>query len=70
VRKAALYKQLLRMEKKPNTTMTQYASDFTQDRATRKEADTEISDELLWIMLLGSLPSEFEMFSVGDRITQ
>jgi len=74
VRKAALYKQLLRMEKKRCTTMTQYVNDFTRKAEQLEEAGIEIPDELLSIMLLGSLPSEFENFSVAiesrDKITR
>jgi len=65
VRKAALYKHLLRMKKKPCTTMTQYISDFTSKAEQLEEAGIEISDELLSIMLLGSLPPEFENFNVA-----
>lgn len=65
VRKAALYKQLLRMEKKPNITMTQYITDFTRKAEQLEEAGIEIPDELLAIMLLGSLPVEFENFNVA-----
>lgn len=65
VRKAALYKQLLRMEKKTNITMTQYVADYTRKAEQLEEAGIEIPDELLSIMLLGSLPSEFENFNVA-----
>lgn len=65
VRKAALYKQLQRMEKKPSITMTQYVTDFTRKAEQLEEAGIEIPDELLSIMLLGSLPAEFENFSVA-----
>jgi len=65
VRKAALYKQLLRMEKKASTTMTQYVADFTRKAEQLEEAGIEVPDELLSIMLLGSLPAEFESFSVA-----
>lgn len=65
VRKAALYKQLLRMEKKSNITMTQYITDFTRKAEQLEEAGIEIPDELLAIMLLGSLPVGFENFSVA-----
>lgn len=65
VRKAALYKQLQRMEKKPNITMTQYVTEFTRKAEQLEEAGIEIPNELLSIMLLGSLPTEFENFSVA-----
>lgn len=65
VRKAALYKQLLRMEKKPNIAMTQYITDFTRKAEQLEEAGIDIPEELLVIMLLGSLPVEFENFCVA-----
>lgn len=65
VRKAALYRQLLRMEKKSETTMTQYVADFTQMAEQLDEAGIKIPDELLSIMLLTSLPTEFENFSIA-----
>lgn len=65
VRKAALYKQLLRMEKDPKSTMTQYVTDFSQKAEQLEEAGIAIPNELLSIMLLGSLPTEFENFSIA-----
>lgn len=65
IKKAALYKQLLRMEKKANISMTQYVTDFTRKAEQLEEAGIEIPDELLSIMLLLSLPTEFENFSIA-----
>lgn len=45
--------------------MTQYVTDFTRKAEQLEEAGIEIPDELLSIMLLGSLPAEFENFSVA-----
>jgi len=44
--------------------MTQYASDFTRKAEQLEETDIEIMDELLSIILLDSLSSEFENFSI------
>ena len=65
VRKAALYKRLLRMEKRTDITITQYVTDFTHTAEQLSEAGIVIPDELLSIMLLSSLPSEFENFCVA-----
>ena len=65
VRKAALYKQLLRMEKEPDIAITQYVSKFTNKAEQLEEAGIKIPDELLSIMLLSSLPTEFENFCIA-----
>lgn len=65
VRKAALYKQLLRIEKKPNESMSQYVTEFSRKAEQLEEAGISIPDELLSIMLLGSLPTEYENFSIA-----
>jgi len=65
VRKATLYKQLLRMKKKANVTLTQHVNDFTSKAEQLEEAGIEIPDELLSIMLLNSLPEEYENFIVA-----
>lgn len=53
------------MEKKPNVTITQHVNDFTNKAGQLEEADIKIQDELLSIMLLNSLPEEYENFSVA-----
>lgn len=65
VRKAVLYKQLLRLEKRPSESITQYVTDFTHKAEQLEEAGIKIPDELLSIMLLGSLPAEFENFCIA-----
>ncbi|KMQ83551.1 retrovirus-related pol polyprotein from transposon tnt 1-94, partial [Lasius niger] len=65
VRKATLYKQLLRMEKESNATITQHVNDFTSKAGQLEEAGIQIPDELLSIMLLNSLPDEYKNFSVA-----
>lgn len=45
--------------------MTQYITDFTRKAEQLEEAGIDIPDELLAIMLLGSLPVEFENFCVA-----
>jgi len=65
VRKATLYKQLYRMKKDSEITMTKYLNDFTSKAEQLMEAGINIPDDLLSIMLLGSLPEEFENFTVA-----
>lgn len=65
VRKAILYKQLLRMKKDTSTTITQHVNEFTSKAGQLEEAGIDIPDELLSIMLLNSLPEEYESFSIA-----
>lgn len=65
VRKATLYKQLYRMKKDSNTSMAKYLNDFTCKAEQLTEAGINIPDDLLSIMLLSSLPEEFESFTVA-----
>lgn len=52
VRKATLYKQLYRMGKDPDTSMTKYLNEFTNEAEQLTEAGINIPDDLLSIMLL------------------
>jgi len=65
VRKAALYKGLLRMKKSPDVSMTQYVSDFAHKAEQLETAGIKLPDDLLSIMLLTSLPTEYENFCVA-----
>lgn len=65
VRKATLYKQLYRMKKTQDNSMTNYLNEFSSKTEQLKEAGIEIPDDLLSIMLLGSLPEEYENFAVA-----
>nr|XP_012149732.1 PREDICTED: uncharacterized protein LOC105663683 [Megachile rotundata] len=47
VRKVTLYKQLIRMEKKPSEKMTQYVNEFLSKASQLEEAGIEIAEELL-----------------------
>ena len=67
VRKAALYKRLLRLMKRTDITITQYETDFMHTAEVLSEAGIVIPDELFSIMLLSSLPSEFENFCVAIK---
>lgn len=65
VRKAVLYKQLYRMRKESDQTMTQYVNLFVRKAEHLEEAQIKIPNELLLIMLLNSLPLEYENFCVA-----
>jgi len=65
VRKAALYKGLLRMKKSSDVSMTQYVSDFVHKAEQLETAGIKLPDDLLSIMLLMSLPTEYENFCVA-----
>ncbi|CAK9827078.1 Retrovirus-related Pol polyprotein from transposon TNT 1-94, partial [Anthophora retusa] len=64
VRKTALYKQLIRMEKKRDMSMTQYVNEFSSKAEQLEEVGIKLPEEVLSIMLLSSLPPEYENFSV------
>lgn len=65
VGKTVLCRQLYQMKKDPNKSMSQHVSDFTQMADKLNEAGIKIPSELLSIMLLTSLPDEFENFLVA-----
>lgn len=67
VRKATLYKQLFRVEKRTDITMTQHVNEFSSKAGQLKEAGVEIPEKLLSIMLLSSLPAQYENFSVAIK---
>ena len=53
------------MEKRTDITITQYVTDFIHTAEQLSEAGIVIPDELLSIISLSSLPSEFENFCVA-----
>ncbi|XP_071653831.1 uncharacterized protein [Temnothorax longispinosus] len=65
VRKAVLYRQLYQMKKDPEKSMSQYVSDFMRTADQLDEAGIKVPSELLSIMLLSSLPQDFENFRVA-----
>jgi len=56
------------MEKKPNMIMTQYVTDFVSKAEQPRKVSIEILDELLSIILLGSLPIEYENCIVAIKL--
>lgn len=67
VRKAVLYKQLYRMKKDASQSMTQYVHSFTRKAEQLEEVGIKIPNELLSVMLLNSLPSEYDNFCVAIK---
>lgn len=65
VRKAVLYKQLHRMKKSTGQSMTQYVHSFTRTAEQLEEVGIKVPDELLSVMLLSSLPTEYDNFCVA-----
>lgn len=53
------------MKKDTSTTITQHVNEFTSKAGQLEEAGIDIPDELLSIMLLNSLPEEYESFSIA-----
>jgi len=47
--------------------MTQYVSDFVHKAEQLEAAGIKLPDDLLSIMLLASLPTEYKNFSVESR---
>ncbi|KAI4491598.1 hypothetical protein M0804_002990 [Polistes exclamans] len=65
VRRAALYKQLYRMKKGTDQTMLQYVNEFQCKVEQLEEVGISIPDELVSIMLLGSMPAKYENFTIA-----
>ena len=53
------------MEIKDGISMTQYVSDFSYMAEQLTDTGIKIPEDLLSIMLLNSLPTEFENFSIA-----
>lgn len=65
MRRAVLYKQLHRMKKETHQTMTQYVNEFQYKAEQLEETGLKIPNELLSVMLLSSIPSEYENFAIA-----
>lgn len=65
VRKAALYRQLYNLRKNPSESMSQYINNFQDKVNLLEDAEIEIPPELQSIMLLSSLPEDYENFCVA-----
>lgn len=65
VRKSVLYKQLYRMRKEHNQSMMEYVNTFVDKVEQLEDAGIKLPDELISIIILNSLPSEYENFCVA-----
>lgn len=62
MRQAYLYKKLYRMRKDGSQSMQQYLTEFSLTNSQLVESGVTIPDDLLKIMLMESLPREYESF--------
>lgn len=65
VRKAVLYRQLYNLRKDPSEPMSQYINKFQEKVNMLEDTGIEIPSELQSIMLLSSLPEEYDNFCVA-----
>lgn len=68
VRKTILYKQLIRMKKESGQSMSEHIAAFLNKAELLEEAGIEIPKEMLSIMLLSSLPPEYDGFCTAMEI--
>ncbi|XP_071579377.1 uncharacterized protein [Temnothorax nylanderi] len=60
-----VYRQLYNLRKSPSESMSQYINNFQEKVNLLEDAEIEIPPELQSIMLLSSLPDDFENFCVA-----
>ncbi|KAI8124587.1 Retrovirus-related Pol polyprotein from transposon TNT 1-94 [Lucilia cuprina] len=65
IRKVTLYKKLLNLRMSETTSMSEYLNSFTEISERLAEVGIEIAEELLVIILLSSLPKDFENFIIA-----
>lgn len=65
IRRAALCKQLQMLKKEPGQTMTQYLGEFQHKPEQLEEVGMQVPEDLLSVMLLASLPTEHESFTIA-----
>ncbi|XP_015437625.1 PREDICTED: uncharacterized protein LOC107192803, partial [Dufourea novaeangliae] len=65
MKQCVLFKQLYRMRKESNQSMAQYIDDFVDKLEQLTEAGIKLPDTVIPIMLLFSLPSQYETFCVA-----
>ncbi|KAG7196788.1 hypothetical protein KM043_014482 [Ampulex compressa] len=67
VRKTVLYRQLYNLRKNPFESMSQYKNNFQEKVNLLEDAEIEIPQELRSIILLNSLPEDYENFCVAIK---
>lgn len=65
VRKSVLYKQLYRIKKEGGQSMMEFVNSFVDKLEQLEDAGIKLPDELTSIIMLNSLPSEYENFCVA-----
>lgn len=65
IRKAVLYRQLYKLKKEENQNMAEFVTVFQSKAEQLEEAGITIPDELLSIMLLNALPTQYASFCVA-----
>lgn len=65
VKKSVLYKQLYRMKKEQGQSMMEYINGFVDKVEQLEDAGIKLPEELASIIILNSLPSEYENFCVA-----
>lgn len=68
LRKATLYKQIYRLKKDSNQTMTEYVHSFQRKLEQLEEVGMKIPQDLQSVMLLNSLPPEYESFCIAIEL--
>lgn len=65
LQKVTLYKKLINIKMAPNGNIVQHINEFTEVFEKLKEVGSEIQEELLSIMLMSSLPKEYDNFVIA-----
>lgn len=65
LQKVSLYKKLTNLRMTENSNVVQYLNEFSEIYDKLKETGIEIQEELLAIMLMSSLPKEFDNFVIA-----
>jgi len=65
VRKSVLYKQLYRMKKEQGQSMMEFVNSFVDKVEQLEDAGIKLPEELTSVILLNSLPSDYENFCVA-----
>lgn len=65
IQKVSLYKRLINLKMTPNGNVVQHLNEFSEVYEKLHETGIEIKEELLTIMLMSSLPEEFDNFVIA-----
>lgn len=65
MKQCAIFRQLYRMKKSANQSMSEYVNEFSQKLEQLEKTGIKLPKNLLPVMLLNSLPSEYETFCIA-----